>query len=516
MLLAAAASAALAGCSSSTPEPPPAAAPPTGPPSVRYLGPGSLSGPSSLRARAAAASGRIVAVTFLLDGRPLGSDTTPPYALDVEPALLRPGDHRLRVEAVDNLGRRTTSQARSLKVERGAGRVLEASPVTFGRAREALRAGGVTVRLAPGRYFVGQLRLGTGARLVGSGPETVLAAHPGAYWAVVVARGEGIRISDLTIDGGGPGPGSDDGGIGVAVFDGSSDVRLQRLQFVRVRTHGVNVWGANSDVSVQDSTFEGAGTAQAAVLSLGSDRSRDTSAIRNRIHGFRSYGILLGQKAFDRPTAALHGLALDNDIRDIRDPARDRCVYDTRNTPRCGTNEGGIWTGGVEAAIVGNTVVRARWDGIETVGSSTRTTIVRNVIRNTRTGIYLEHSTRRSIIARNLIANAEAGINVEWFHEGQGSSHNTFESNRFENTSDAGLFVDVGGDGNRIVGNVFIGGARPAITLQGSSNNVVQDNLGCDGRGGSLVEMQSANYDDGTPAHSRANRLAGNRAVKTC
>jgi parallel beta-helix repeat protein len=177
--------------------------------------------------------------------------------------------------------------------------------------------------------------------------------------------------------------------------------------------------------------------------------------------------------------------------------------------PGCGTNEGGIWTGGVEAAVIGNTVRRARWDGIETVGSSTRTTIVGNRIHDTRTGIYLEHSTQRSLIARNVIVDALTGINVEWWHEGAGSSRNTFAFNRIV-SAETGIFVDVGGDGNRIVGNVFVGGARPAIVLQGSSRNVVQVNRGCGSSGDSLVAFSSARYDDGTRAESRANRLDGN------
>ena len=107
--------------------------------------------------------------------------------------------------------------------------------------------------------------------------------------------------------------------------------------------------------------------------------------------------------------------------------------------------------------MIGNTVRRARWDGIETVGSSTRTTVVRNKIYDTRTGIYIEHSTHRSTIARNLIVDALVGINVEWWHEGAGSRRNTFAFNRIVR-SRAGIVVDVGGDRNRIVGNVFVGG----------------------------------------------------------
>jgi parallel beta-helix repeat protein len=204
---------------------------------------------------------------------------------------------------------------------------------------------------------------------------------------------------------------------------------------------------------------------------------------------------------------------LDNVVSDIRDPSRDGCWTAAKDrTPGCGTNEGGIWTGGVEAAVIGNTVRRARWDGIETVGSSTRTTIVRNRIYNTRTGVYLEHSTHRSLIARNVIVDALTGINVEWWHEGEGSRRNTFAYNRIVRAQ-TGIFVDVGGDRNRIVGNVFVGGSRPAIVLQGSSRNVVQGNRACGRRRGPLVVFETARWDDGRPAASSRNRLSDNDNV---
>jgi len=483
---------------------------------VEFLGPTRLTKPATLDATARAHSSRVVAVTFTLDGRPLGSDTTKPYELDVDPALLPAGRHRLRVAAVDSLGRRASSRPTVLTVAPSHSDVVKVAPgETFNGAKDALRRGNITVRLAPGRYVVSGLELGSGTRLVGSGSGTVIAPPPGArYWALLVARGSRIRISDLTIDGGG-GPATEEGGIAVAVFDGSRDVRLQRLQIQRARTHGVNAWGAHAGVSVQDSVIDGGGSAQAGVFTLGSDRSRDTSVIRTRIRGFHSYGVLLGQKEFGRPAAALHGVALDNEISDIRDPARDACARYARTASGCGTNEGGIWSGGVEAAIIGNTIRRARWDGIETVGSSTRTTIVGNEIRGTRTGIYLEHATNHSVITRNLIVDAKTGINVEWLHEGIGSSRNAFTFNRVVR-AESGLFVDVGSDGNRIVGNVFVSGARPAITLQGSSDNLVRDNLGCGSAATSLVGLESARWDDGSEAHSRGNRLDKNRSVTTC
>jgi parallel beta-helix repeat protein len=480
-------------------------------PRVEYLGPESITEPTNLKARARAKSGRVVAVTFLLDGRPLGSDTTPPYALDVDPALVPEGRHRLRVVAVDSLGRRTSTTPVEVSTAPSSSPVVTATPERgLRRALAALDRGGVTVRLGPGRYRLSEVEIRSGARLIGAGPRTVISAPRGQrYWALLIAKGKNIRISDLTLDGGGNIAGDDEGGIGVAVFDGSRDVRLQRLRMTRVRRDGVNVWGAYSNISIQDSQIESDGGGEAGVVALGSDKSRDTSVIRNRVRGFTSFGIILQQQEYGRPAADLHGVVLDNVVSDIRDPSRDGCWTAAKyQTPGCGTNEGGIWTGGVEAAVIGNTVRRARWDGIETVGSSTRTTVVRNRIYNTRTGIYLEHSTHRSLFANNLIVDARTGINVEWWHEGAGSTRNTFANNRIVNSG--GLVIDVGGDNNRILGNVFVGGPRPAIILQGSSNNLVQGNRGCRGPAGALVGFDEARYDDGRPAVSLRNRLVRN------
>jgi hypothetical protein len=496
----------------------PIAAPMGDAPSVEYLGPERIAKPGSLRARATAGSGRVAAVTFLLDERPLGSDTTRPYAVDVDPAFLPSGRHRVRVVAVDSLGRRSSTPPAAVEISGTREHVVTASPGRGLRnALGALRRGHVTVKLRAGHYRLNEVMVGSGARLVGAGRQTVISAPAGRrYWALLVAKGKNIRISDLTLDGGG-GPADENGGIAVAVFDGSSDVRLQRLNITRVRTDGVNTWGAHSSISVQDSRIDGDGTGEAGVVALGSDESRDTSVIRTRVRGFTSFGILLQQQKHGRPAADLHGVVLDNVVSDIRDPSRDGCwtaaKYQTRG---CGTNEGGIWTGGVEAAVIGNTVRRARWDGIETVGSSTRTTIVRNRIYDTRTGIYLEHATHQSLIARNLVVDALTGINVEWWHEGAGSRRNTFAFNRIVSAK-TGLFVDVGSDHNRIVGNVFVRGLRPAIVLQGSSHNLVEGNRACGERGGAVVALETARWDDGRLAESRRNRLADNDVTRaTC
>jgi hypothetical protein len=306
-------------------------------------------------------------------------------------------------------------------------------------------------------------------------------------------------MSDLQIDG----ARLAERGVGVA--GGSHDVRLQRLRVRGITESAVEIWGAHSGVSIQDSVLVGSGARNAGVFDLGSEESRDTSVIRTDISGFRGYGINFVQRAYDRPDVALRSLALDNRIHDIDDPDADN-----------GTHEGAIWSGGVAAAIVGNRIRDTGWDGIQTVGSSRRVTVVDNDIARTGTGIYLEHETNDSLFARNVIADVATGLNVEWRYDGAGSGTNTFVDNTVIRPTDAGIFVDVAGDGNRIAANLVAGGSGPAVVLQGASDNLVVDNRACGRSREPLVVQQSAHHDDGVAAHSLRNRITGNGSSETC
>ena len=161
---------------------------------VRYTGASHITTDSVLRATASARGARIAAVTFYLDGRPVGSDTTKPYALDLVGNAARAGTHRLRVVAVDSLGRRRASGTTVVRVRAGLP-WLSASPTTgLSRALHALVRGG-RVRLARGVYRLAQIRLGSGARLVGSGADTVISAPDGSYWSLLIASGSNIRVA---------------------------------------------------------------------------------------------------------------------------------------------------------------------------------------------------------------------------------------------------------------------------------------------------------------------------------
>jgi parallel beta-helix repeat protein len=467
---------------------------------VGYRGPRTLRGRITLRATVGDDT-RVVATTFMLAGRPLGTATHAPWALDVDAALLPDGPASLSVVAVDRLGRRAVSGAVEVRVLPGGEKVLHASPDRrLAQALRALARGSVTVKLAPGRYRVAQMMLGPGARLFGSGLGTILTPRLGMGAAAMLStRSDGVRISDLTVDGAGH---IDDG---LSIGDGARDVRVNGIEISGVRTNGAAVWGAHRGVSIQDSTVLGGGTAaNAGVLDEGSVDSRDTSVVRTRVNGFVGYGVLFAQRFYGLRSAALHNLALDNTISDIIDPHR----HD-------GTDAGGIWTGGVQAAVIGNVTSNTGTDGIETVGSSTSDDIIDNSVQNTPVAIYIEHSTNGSLVLANRIANVGTGINVEWRHAGGGSNANAFSYNQIAATL-VGIFVDVQEDDNSIVGNSFRGGRATPIILQGSSYNTVRGNTACPRGSVRFVLQQAALSQSGALARSSHNRLVDNERTSPC
>ena len=129
----------------------------------------------------------------------------------------------------------------------------------------------MTVALAPGRYPVAHIELGSGARLVGAGRRTVLAATRPS-WSLMTVRGRGVRISDLAIDGGRRA----ERAIGVA--GGSHDVRLQRLRSAASRESAIEIWGAHSGVSIQDSAIWTARARTAPAWSISGPTTRATRA----------------------------------------------------------------------------------------------------------------------------------------------------------------------------------------------------------------------------------------------
>jgi parallel beta-helix repeat protein len=443
-----------------------------------------------------------VAVTFHGDSKPLATDTVPPYRLTLRLPLARAARLSVRATVVRADGSRASSAPLAVEALPMRARIVASPTRNWTRAREALARGGVVVKLLPGRYPADELHIGSGGVLLGSGPETVLAPRDSApYEALIAVQGSNVLVSDLALDGAGRGGGPGDA---VLVMSGSSHVRLRHLTVTNVRTVGVYAAGAYEDVSVEDSSFSSDGQAVAGIVAEGSTAARSMSVARSRMSNFRFYGIYFALNEHGSTDAAMHALALDNVVTDINDPNSND-----------GTHEGGIWTGGVEAAVIGNVIRRTGVDGIETIGSSLRVSVVGNRIRDTPVGIYLEHSTIGSLFARNEIVGAPTGINVEWTYGGTGSSSNTFYGNSVSRATRAGVFVEVGSDGNTIEQNTFTLMNGPAIVLQGSSNNIVRGNRLCGSRG-AIVWQRSGLREDRREALPSGNQLRRNSAVARC
>jgi Periplasmic copper-binding protein (NosD) len=468
-----------------------------GGPPIAYAGPAVIDASSQLRMTTRQSG--LVAVTYSFDGRPAGTATVRPFALRIDPGVVTPGAHRLRIEGVTARGVRIASRPTLVRV-RLISPTITASPTRgLGRALDLLARGHATVLLEPGVYTLHDVRLGDGAHLLGL-PGTILRAPAGAYSNVLFVSASNVRISNLTIDGGGQGPGD---GEGIAVASGARNLRASQLNIVHIRRSGMYAYGSFFNISIQDSALTGDGVADAGALLGLHEGGSYASVIRCRIQGFRQWGVNFVQADYGRSDRGLGALALDNVVSDVDDPTRQD-----------GTDAGGIWTGGPAASIIGNRIQRATWDGIETVGSSEGTVIADNVIGNTRTGIYIEHSTNHSLVTRNVIREIRTGINVEWRYGDVGSSDNTYRRNTIINAAKAGIFVDVGSDRNALVANL-IRGTQDAIVLQGSSNNVVAHNVLC-GKAGSRIFETNGLWDNGSLAVPTANQVRENHARAWC
>ena len=128
--------------------------------------------------------------------------------------------------------------------------------------------------------------------LVGSGPATVLETAGDDHWAGLVLKGSDITVANLAIRG----SGTTAQGRGIAVQPGSQRVMLRRLDISRTRDAGVYVWGAASEITVQDSRIDGGTTAVSGVI-VRTGEGNDASVIRTSITRFAGYGVLFSQSA---------------------------------------------------------------------------------------------------------------------------------------------------------------------------------------------------------------------------
>jgi hypothetical protein len=293
-------------------------------------------------------------------------------------------------------------------------------------------------------------------------------------------------------------------GWAVQVRPGASDVLLQRLTISNVRADGVYLWGTHSGISLQDSTVTGMGSSSSTGYMdlISDDTSGDDSVLRSTIAHFRDYGINFYPKVDQVQHDGPRALAAGNTISDINDPSRDD-----------GTNESGIWTGGIDAVIQGNTISSTGWDGIETFGDSQDVHVLDNTITATGRGIYVEHDTNDGVFSGNTITGVPVGINIEWWYGGHGSLRQTITNNTITGATTYGLLADVGATDNVITGNKIQSPGAEAVKIRSTGNLVSGNDL----RAGRVQPRelwcyyeQNGRWDDGSLAVPDYNTVTNN------
>lgn len=447
---------------------------------------------------------RVRLVNFLVDGHVVGSDSAAPFSFDWNPADLRAGRHVLRATASAADGVASSSPPVRISTSGRLRATRELRPSHSLRAAvAALPRSGGSVHLAPGVYRVHDLWLRSGVHLIGSGPSTILRPAAGtSYESVLNIRGKGVTVRGLTVDGNATAGKARGAGQAIQVGPGARDVVLSHVRIDRPRKEGVYLWGDHQRVSVQDSAIDGANRASAGVKDRISDStSGDTSVLRTTVRNMRDFGINFFPWTPSRVYPGARAIAVGNTIRHIQNASTDN-----------GTNESGIWTGGVDAVIRDNVVTDTGWDGIQTIGMTQRGVIAGNRISNTRVGIYAEHDTWDTLIEANTMTRIRGtGINVEWRYDGHGSGRLTIRRNRIISPALYGVFIDVAANDNVITGNVVSNARGGGIGLQGSTGNLVSGNdlRSSSGVARCVVEL-TGRFDDGRDARAGNNTIRGN------
>ncbi len=453
-------------------------------------------------AAASVAGARVSVVDFLVDGVVVGSDSAAPFSFDWNPGGLAAGSHVLTAAASSPEGGYAVSAPASVSTSGQLVATREVSPSqSLAAAVDALPAAGGTVHLAAGVYTVKDLWLGNGVQLIGSGPSTVLKPAAGSsYDSVLNIRGAGASVRSLTVDGNAA---AQTGGAGwaIQVGPGSRDVVISDVRIADARREGVHLWGDHQRVSIQDSVIDGGGNASAGVMDRIADAtSGDTSVLRTAVRNVRDYGINFFPWTPAKVYPGARALAVGNVIEHVQNVATDN-----------GTNEGGIWTGGVDAVIRDNVVTDTGWDGIQTIGMTSRSVIAGNRISRTGVGIYAEHQTWDTLIEGNTMTEITGnGINVEWRYSGQGSGRLTIRRNTLTAVGGYGVFVDVGANDNVLADNVVADARLGAVRLQGTTGNLVTGNDFRGTRQAWCAVETTGLFDTGALARSDSNQFRGN------
>ena len=379
----------------------------------------------------------VVAVTWLLDGKPICTINVPSsgrnFSCDANAGTLPSGTHTLRTQMVQANG----------------------GQVRFGAPSR------VTVGLGPASTATTPGVPGAIVHLSGSRSGFTVASGTTVYGPATI-RGNvrlsrGSRLEDVTVD-------------GEVIADHALGASVRNVTVHGVAGQDGMRISQSSDLSVQGSTFWG-------VSARGSDKgimddgpgSSNLEIAYDTVSNFGGDGAyLITSGDHNRIVPGLNRiLVLDSNWSGANG------AYDNGEQARA------FIVGGEHGYVIGNTTTGGTTDGIETYNDAVGMTVAYNHVSGTPVGFYLEHFTDDSRFSHNTTSGVRVGFTVEWLAgSATTSARDTFTDNQVSYTG-SGVFADAGTKHITVGPNNAFRGPAPAVTYQGSTDGAIRGNLAC-------------------------------------
>jgi len=261
------------------------------------------------------------------------------------------------------------------------------------RAIDRAAAVHVPLALPPGVYRVGDLRLPSGAELVGMGTGAARLVFAGGSALLTAVRAEHTSLRNLTLDGGSKPLPTNQG----LVHCEEASIRIADCTVLASGGHGVRLAACAAQVT-------GTTITDAAEMALLSSDGRGVSIWGNVVTNAGNNGIVVlrGTKGHDGT------LILDNRIENTRNRGGGSGQFGNAiNAFRAGN-----------VIIRGNLIRRCAFSGIRG-NSASDIQIVGNTVHDAgEVALYSEFGFEGAIVANNIVDGAQTGVSIANFNEG--------------------------------------------------------------------------------------------------
>ncbi len=263
----------------------------------------------------------------------------------------------------------------------------------FQRAVETAAGARMPLRLAPGAYKVGEVRLPANAQIIGVRGATRL-VFQGGTGCLVAPRADMVTLSGLVIEGNGrPLPDK----RGLIVLEHGRGVRVEDCEIAGSSHHGIALEGIEG--LVRGNTVSG--VAKAAIVALD---SRGLTVTQNTIRSAANNGILVWRTIAGDDGTIVEG----NRIEEIG--ARDGGSGQNGNAIN-------VFRAG-NVTITGNRIRGAAFSAVRANGAANVAVTGNSCASLGEVAIYIEFGFEGAVVANNIIDGAALGIVATNFNHG--------------------------------------------------------------------------------------------------